>query len=403
MCPRCTRRFRAGKPLNCTECEETLGGAGPTIRGSVDRAAIQPKLAVNDPNDQYEREADRVAEQVMRMPDSKSVTNCRECDERLQRKERSDDSGAVDAETNRQGQSRPSGSRPLPNAGRSRRTPASTPDTELRRATGRGKPLGERDRNFMERRFGADFGDVRVHTGRKAARMNRMLNARAFTHGRDIYFGAGAYRPGTSSGRRLLAHELTHVIQQGRRGGNAGPPEIQRAVEMCCRTVQTGKTLIDTMSAALNIQHCWIETDEKAAGMGPADEGPLPANPIGVETKVTDHSHEDSDDCTPKPQADEECVNNYLTIGMSTGRWGPFNNCNTFANDVIDRCSWSTQPHRVDQLRCVIRRGACPNTRAAGMPSPDEIATYNEQCREETDYSGPDVTPTSEDCDRYGG
>jgi hypothetical protein len=66
----------------------------------------------------------------------------------------------------------------------------------------------------MEPRFGVDFGGVRVHTGAEAAQMSRDLSAQAFTHGQDIYLGAGRYDPGSSAGKRLLAHELTHVIQQ---------------------------------------------------------------------------------------------------------------------------------------------------------------------------------------------
>jgi ABC-type phosphate/phosphonate transport system substrate-binding protein len=66
----------------------------------------------------------------------------------------------------------------------------------------------------MEPRIGADFGSVRVHTGSEAVQMNRELNAQAFTNGSDIYFGAGKYSPSSSDGKRLLAHELTHVVQQ---------------------------------------------------------------------------------------------------------------------------------------------------------------------------------------------
>ncbi|NOZ70117.1 MAG: DUF4157 domain-containing protein [Deferribacteres bacterium] len=93
--------------------------------------------------------------------------------------------------------------------------------TRLNSLRGSGQPLPDTDRSFMERRFGADFSGVRVHTDSNAVQMNRQLNAQAFTHGRDIYFGAGRYSPGTSSGRRLLAHELTHVVQQGRQVGIA--------------------------------------------------------------------------------------------------------------------------------------------------------------------------------------
>jgi len=77
-----------------------------------------------------------------------------------------------------------------------------------------GTPLPEATRSFMEPRFGADFSAVRVHTGSEAADISRQINAKAFTHGQDIYFGAGAYQPATDAGKRLLAHELTHVVQQ---------------------------------------------------------------------------------------------------------------------------------------------------------------------------------------------
>jgi Domain of unknown function (DUF4157) len=66
----------------------------------------------------------------------------------------------------------------------------------------------------MEPRFGADFSGVRVHTDAGADGLNRSLSAKAFTTGRDIYFRQGEYNPGSSSGRSLLAHELTHVVQQ---------------------------------------------------------------------------------------------------------------------------------------------------------------------------------------------
>src|SRR6185503_10528059 len=77
-----------------------------------------------------------------------------------------------------------------------------------------GAPLPEAARRQFEPRFGADFSDVRVHTGPEAAASARELNAHAYTFGSDIVFGDGAYNPDTGSGRRLLAHELTHVVQQ---------------------------------------------------------------------------------------------------------------------------------------------------------------------------------------------
>ena len=68
----------------------------------------------------------------------------------------------------------------------------------------------------MENRFGTDFGDVRVHNDSKAIQMNQELKSLAFTHGRDIYFNKGTYNPELSTGKQLIAHELTHTIQQSK-------------------------------------------------------------------------------------------------------------------------------------------------------------------------------------------
>src|SRR5690606_16528490 len=69
-------------------------------------------------------------------------------------------------------------------------------------------------RRSMESSFGADFKDVRLHTGTESVQMSRELSAEAFTHGRDIFFGAGRFNPGSRAGKQLLTHELTHVVQQ---------------------------------------------------------------------------------------------------------------------------------------------------------------------------------------------
>ena len=77
-----------------------------------------------------------------------------------------------------------------------------------------GQPLDARTRAFMEPRFGHDFSNIRVHTDAKAAESAQAVNALAYTVGRDVVFGAGQYVPGTSEGKKLMAHELTHAIQQ---------------------------------------------------------------------------------------------------------------------------------------------------------------------------------------------
>src|SRR5438132_1422685 len=77
-----------------------------------------------------------------------------------------------------------------------------------------GQPLESGTRAFMEPRFGRDFSQVRVHTDAQAAESAQAVNALAYTVGRDVVFGGGEYAPGTSEGRKLLAHELMHVVQQ---------------------------------------------------------------------------------------------------------------------------------------------------------------------------------------------
>jgi hypothetical protein len=83
-----------------------------------------------------------------------------------------------------------------------------------------GQPLNAGMRAFMEPRFGHDFSQVRVHTDTKAAESAQAVNALAYTVGREMVFGAGQYAPGTDAGRRLIAHEMAHVVQQSSTGGN---------------------------------------------------------------------------------------------------------------------------------------------------------------------------------------
>jgi Domain of unknown function (DUF4157) len=140
---------------------------------------MQSKLAISEPGDQYEQEADRVATQVMAMRPSSAVSGT---PLRIQRFS---------------GQSAPLNSvDPAP----------ATP----------GRPLESALREHMEQRFGHDFSRVHVHTDSEADRSTRDLSAHAYTLGHDIVFGQGRFAPETSEGRHLLAHELTHVVQQSR-------------------------------------------------------------------------------------------------------------------------------------------------------------------------------------------
>jgi hypothetical protein len=87
-------------------------------------------------------------------------------------------------------------------------------ETAIQQQRGHGQDLDSGVRRQMEGALGADFSGVRVHTDTKSDSMNNALSARAFTTGQDIFFSQGAYQPGSSGGRELIAHELTHVVQQ---------------------------------------------------------------------------------------------------------------------------------------------------------------------------------------------
>ncbi len=91
---------------------------------------------------------------------------------------------------------------------------SSTLVQQIQNSKGRGQQLDRNTQSFMESGFGADFGKVRIHADQQSAEMNHRLNAYAFTIGNDIYFNRGAYKPATTAGKKLLAHELTHTLQQ---------------------------------------------------------------------------------------------------------------------------------------------------------------------------------------------
>ncbi len=183
------------KPASAGGC---TGGCG----GCAMRAQVQAMLRVGPAGDPAEREADHVADQVT--------------------------SGAS------------AGIQRLPAAGPGPGAPTVT------LPAGTGRPLAPATRAFMEPRFGVDFGDVRVHTGTDADRVASRIHARAFTHDRDVYLGQGE----TEHDNRLMAHELTHVVQQ--RGGT---PAVQRAI-----TRELGK-IEDLLSYGI---FDWAVTDENA-------------------------------------------------------------------------------------------------------------------------------------------
>ncbi|MBB4804824.1 hypothetical protein HNP38_000096 [Chryseobacterium defluvii] len=174
------------------------------------KPVIQKKLSVGSASDSYEVEADRVADQVMKMPESSSqVTHTGAL---LQRK-------CAACEEEEKVQMKPLSESITPFIQRSSSESGGiAPDhveSGINSGRGSGNSMDTGTKNFMENRFGADFSQVKIHTGSEAVHMSRELGAQAFTVGNDIYFNEGKYSPGSHHGKHLLAHELTHTIQQG--------------------------------------------------------------------------------------------------------------------------------------------------------------------------------------------
>lgn len=185
--------------------------ASPSIRGigSIQPAVppvlqqhpvplLQAKLTIGQPNDRYEQEADRMASQVVNQIQSPPASHPGKT---LQPQATHKEENKLQLQPLWQN---PSQSIPV------------TPKLEagIERSRPGGQPLSAHIRNPMEQAFGTDFSHVRVHTDAAADQLNRSIQAKAFTTGQDVFFRQGAYEPGNRGGQELIAHELTHVVQQ---------------------------------------------------------------------------------------------------------------------------------------------------------------------------------------------
>jgi hypothetical protein len=247
----------AARPSDILTLQRQYGNQA--VQRLLARHAVQAKVRVGPAGDAYEQEADRVADQVMTMPTlppashRPAVQRAAEEDEEpvqakplaasirpLVQRAAEEDEEPIQAkplaasikplvQRAAEEDEEPVQAKPLvqraaeedeepvqakredPRAGFDA---GSMVEDQLHAQKGSGSPLPGEVRAFMEPRFGADFSGVRVHTGGEASQLNRQLSAQAFTHGQDIYVGEGHYSPGSEAGQRLLAHELTHVVQQ---------------------------------------------------------------------------------------------------------------------------------------------------------------------------------------------
>lgn len=173
---------------------------------------VQRKLSIGTRNDSYEIEANRVADQVVNMSNSQVQTKlksgpllqkkCATCseEEKLQKKPIAESIKPIIQKASLSG----GGEKVASNA----------VSSKINSSKGGGNSMGSDTLNFMESRFGTNFSEVKIHTDSNAVQLSRDLNAQAFTVGNDIYFNEGKYNPNSTSGKHLLAHELTHTVQQ---------------------------------------------------------------------------------------------------------------------------------------------------------------------------------------------
>jgi hypothetical protein len=235
---------------------------------------LQAKLAVSYPGDPYEREADRVAEQVTSMSATESTATAQRQmipDEEKDKQPLQTKPLAASITPLAQRQTMPEEEKKaeppvqmkplaesitplaqrqmIPEEETEEEQPVQMKSTlqraageesvdagpsieqQLGQSSGQGSPLPDSVRTYMEPRFGADFSGVRVHTGSDSAQLNRSLSAQAFTLGQDIYYGAGKSPTDLS----LTAHELTHVVQQtgAVQAKTDNTPQVQRACAAC--------------------------------------------------------------------------------------------------------------------------------------------------------------------------
>jgi hypothetical protein len=249
-------------------------GNEPGAPGNMARlpGVLQAKLKIGAVDDPLEHEADRVADQVMRMPGPEvSIAAAppqvsRKCDacaeeEKLQKKP----AGAAEA------------------AGEA---PASV--HEVLRSPG--QPLDPATRAYFEPRFGHDFSQVRVHTDARAAESAHAVNALAYTMGRDVVFGAGRYAPKTPGGQRLIAHELTHFVQQNRPAAKAAatvnPITIGKPGDLCEQEADKVAIRISQRQDSLSVQQIDPPTLQRQSAEESRPQKALKRSGIDPESRI---------------------------------------------------------------------------------------------------------------------
>ena len=185
-------------------------------------SSIQTKLTINQPNDPYEKEADSMADKVVQRLNDKSFSGSENNSNHFFNKHPSSVQRKCASCEKEEKLQKKSDSTP--------QTVSTNIESSLNSSKGSGSQLSENTLQQMESSFGADFSRVRIHNDSSSVQMNKDLHAQAFTHDNDIYFNSGKYNSNNKDGQHLLAHELTHVVQQ------SGGKNIQRQEEVISDT-----------------------------------------------------------------------------------------------------------------------------------------------------------------------
>lgn len=239
--------------------------AKPLFRGLSRELILQPKLMIGAAEDKYEQEADRVAQQVVNQLDAPQT---------LQREEELDSAEGVkpvistlqrspltpqDKEDEDTIQSKTSLQRGEAIAGGE----ASADLTSaINQARGGGQAIADNIRKPMEQAFGADFSGVKVHTDGHSDQLNRSIQARAFTTRQDVFFRQGEYNPGSRGGQELLAHELTHVVQQSR-GAVQRSQQTSTSLPLTAPTAATENFLIGMSVIQRSLEGVEVKVGDK--------------------------------------------------------------------------------------------------------------------------------------------
>lgn len=228
------------------------------LGGEEEKQPIQAKLTVGEAGDKYEQEADAVARQVV------DKINSPQPQHSVQRQ--SDTGVASELGLNVMCQSQ--GSVGLGSS--------VTQDVEqgIQQARGGGRSLDESVRQPMEQAFGVDFSRVRVHTDSQSDQLNRSIQAKAFTTGQDIFFRQGTYNPGSRGGQELLAHELTHVVQQG--GASSIQCSVDSSVQRKCAACEAEKTEVANIAPSMHLSNKSTEQLLQRQATSPAGSGMHP-------------------------------------------------------------------------------------------------------------------------------